>query len=253
MKTRLLLCLSLIIGGIFSSFFKIVRADEVLTNVSAVTDSSWQIDKIIQKTKWTETKITLYRINGEKVQLPARIAMYGTERKSGLYFPLVAFVDSQNEGQWIGPVDGSLDTNQNLTAGDYFLENGSEIFWAPASLFAGTVVWRRSILTNAESASGVGDLIKQFTTQFGNQSSFKDYWSDNKQIRINLSRRFSLCFFYPHVQVSYIGSTPVQHVSISSGTLRLDFTSPALKTHGAAWINIKTGKIIRTFEEPNFF
>jgi len=247
MKPKLILCLALVLSG---GWFGCAKAEQTVDIVDAdVRALPKQVEGEIWNktllTNWTDTKITLYRATGEVVQLNAKKAIYRiwtTNNWAGNHSSqnvcVVAFVDPKNGKVWLG----SVDTDKDFKISDLYVENDSGIFGVRSILFAGTFYWHESLIARANPSKDVDAVIDRF------EKNINVWWLLERWEPISFSSYFRIWFFYPHVTVSFIGATAIDHVEVTSGKLRLDFTSPAYKTKGSVWLDLKTWKFLKAVE-----
>jgi hypothetical protein len=248
MKPKLLLGLALVVGGGLVGCSNKTRqiadtGDTVAKPLpQAVQGEMW--NKTIL-TNWTDTKVTLYRALGEVVQLNAKKSIYQiwttnnwAGNHSSLNVGVVAFIDPQNGMAWLG--NAELDKGDKVS--DFYVEDESGIFSGRNYLFAGEWRWNGSLIAKAGPGEDVGTIINQFEQNI-NGSRMLEIGNG-----ITFSPRFRDCYFYPHVYASNPGATPVDHVEVADGKLRLEFTSPAYQTKGSVWMDLKTRKVLEAVE-----
>jgi hypothetical protein len=245
MNPKLLLGLALVLGGgLVGCSRQIAEAVDADARPlpKAVQGEIW--NKTIL-TNWTDTKVTSYRASGEVAQLNAKKAIYQiwtTNNWAGNHSSqnvgVVAFVDPQNGMAWLGYAN--LDKGFKVL--DFYVEDESGIFSGRNYLFAGEWRWNSSLIAKAGPGEGVGAIINRF------EKNINGWWLLDIEKGIMLSPCFRDWFFYPHVGVSYLGATPVDHVEVADGKLRLDFTSPAYQTKGNVWLDLKTRKMLKAVE-----
>jgi hypothetical protein len=256
MKPKLIFCLALVLsGGLFGC--SKTKPTGQTTDTVAVDADAWVLPKQVQGeiwnktllTNWTDTKITLYRANGDVVQLNAKKAIYRiwttnnwANNHSSLDMPVVAFIDPLNGKIWLG----SADTDKDFKISDFYVENDSGIFGVRSILFAGTFNWHKSLIAKANPNEDVNAVINRF------ERSINGWWLLERWEQTSFSSYFREWFFYPHVTVSFIGATAIDHNEVASGKLRLDFTSPAYKTKGSVWLDLKTWKVLKAVEYKYF-
>jgi hypothetical protein len=248
MKPKVVLWLVMVLCVAFE------QAHGMQTPPSDVGDADvWILPKAVQGevwnktllTNWTDTKITLFRATGDVVQLNGKKAMYRVwttnnwaGNHSSLDTGVVAFVDPKNDKVWLGRAD----TDKDFNISDFYFEDSSGFFCGRYYLFAGTFYWHKSLIAKANPGEDVDALIGRF------EKNINGWWLQEQFERTPLSPHFREWYFYPHAGVSYIGATPIDHVEVADGKLRLDFTSPAYKTKGSAWLDLQTRKVLRTVE-----
>ncbi len=204
------------------------------------------------KTPWTDTKVVLYRADGQVVQLDAKEAVYtvwSTKNPENQHkpfdFPMAAFIDPATRNVWIGGVNtGQVETNEgigNLTYTNLFVETHSQIVRADNVMYDGIIDWDESLIKEAQPGEGLERVIDQFDKATGGSLPFYQ-----AQWEINVSSYFRDGFF--SIKGWMHCSIEMQHIEISNGKLRLDFTSPAYKTKGSVWLDLNKGKVLKAIE-----
>jgi hypothetical protein len=247
MKPKIILSLALVLsGGLFGCDKNAQIPDAVDADVrplpKAVQGEIW--NKTI-KANWTDTKITLYRAMGEAVQLNAKKAIYHvwtTNNWAGNHSSadvgVVAFVDPQNGKVWLG----NANTDKNFNVLDFYVENDSDIFSVSRTLFGGTFSWHKSLIAKANPSEDTSAMISRFA------KGVNSWWILEEPETTRLTSYFHEWFFYPHMYDSISAIITTEHIQVTDGQLRMDFTSPAYETKGSVWLDTKTWKVLKAVE-----
>jgi hypothetical protein len=171
MKPKILFYLVLALGGgLWIAFISSARFSNWLFErqqnpdrpavIYAAAEGTWA-KKL--KTPWVNTKVVLYRSNGQIVQLNAKQAVYtvwstkgSTNESKGFDYPVAAFIDPATGNVWIGGVIArDVETNNEtmvldesyvdyLATTNFFIENDSEILVTDNEIYDGTFQWGES-------------------------------------------------------------------------------------------------------------
>ena len=212
------------------------------------------------KTPWANTKVVLYRSNGQIVQLNAKQAVYtvwstkgSTNQSKGFDCPVAVFIDPATKKVWAGEVDaGEVETNvyQNtddtvstnyLIYTNLYFETASGIFRGDNVINDGTFDWDESVIKQAQPGEELNALIDRVETNTGTawpfdhihgESQFEDYFPDD--------------FFSGNTLGTQ--SIPIQRIEVANGKLRLYIDSLKYKTTAGVWLDLKTFEVRRTIE-----
>ncbi|HSY17119.1 MAG TPA: hypothetical protein VK815_02240 [Candidatus Acidoferrales bacterium] len=210
------------------------------------------------KSPWTDTKVVLYRANGEVVQLDAKAAVYTVcstkpltnpmNQHKPFDIPVAAFIDPVTKAVWFGEVDAGQPVDDESNGPVYtnlFIETGREIIRASNLMYDGIFNWDESMVKQLPPAVGWEAMTNHI------ENIPDDAWPlAHTHWEIGLSRCFRENFFQQDGVMH--GEQEIKHIEMTGRKLRLDFSGPAGKSKASIWIDLKTPKVLKTIEtKPN--
>jgi hypothetical protein len=260
MKTKLLLCLALVLSGGLFVCCNIAIANETNTARSYITATV--------KTNWTDAKVTVYRTMGGAVQLDAKREVATVS--CGPYtndVDVVAFIDPKTGNAWVGSSFGFatmfyLETESGITRGTVLfgamalgavrpderdIINGSGAF--------GQVNWSRSLVPNVKRGENLDAAIMQLNKTNDLKSIATGMSPDKVTIIENTVQRIenglNPWFFVSERLGSQFVATTIEAVDASDGKLRLDLKNPTGSHKASVWIDLKTWKVVKVIQDGN--
>jgi len=268
MKPKLIFYLALVLfGGLWIIFISSAKfsnwALERKRNPNNQTVVNWAADWMWAKSPKTpriDTKVVLYRANGQTVQLDAKAAVYSvffkmnlTNQSKPLNYPVVAFIDPATRNVWIGLVntsavqkinfinDAGVELTNYYTETNLYFETDSKIFVGDNVLCSGSFGCCESLIKQAPPGVGLDGVFDQVDKATGGLLPFP---------QVCWETFFGDCFRENFFSSGNLGaqSTPIQHIAVADGKLRLDFNSLKYGTKGSVWLDLKTFKVRRAIE-----
>jgi len=272
MKSKLILCLALVLGGCVSC--KSVHAEKVAPSLVFSTNSPQIYPDPMAETNWHDINVTLYRDSGETAQLNAKCITIGDRTNSSTEENIVALVDPKTGNTWVGSLGWYepyffLETKTNVICGGIMSGatalgrsgGGENVFNGAAASV--NVQWIYSFIANLKHDDTATSAVKELAAEIKEYGSWRKlyyakFFQQRKETSFPASKRgnngINPWLFLSSPAFGFIA---IEDIYFKNETLHLDLKGPdGIHPNGesgvhtaSVWINIETLKVTKIFQD----